>query len=491
WDAADAGAEGYTPEQCAKIFADPGNFEESNKTAIIEQSSMQVAALPPLAVDVHMTDLGNARLIVQEHGGNIRYVHQWGKWFVWKDTHWHSDDDGGVERLAKQTMMNLYYKALGAPDQTVRFKHAMKSQQRTAIRDAIALAQTEPGVALTSDRLDSNPWLLNVLNGTLDLRFGVLRSHDKHDLITRVIPVSFDPSAQCPTWDKFVARVTNGDGSLIRFLQKAMGYTLTGVTSEHCLFYIYGDGLNGKSTFLELQMELSSGYARRISSESLMVKAHGAGIPNDLAGLVAARYVAGSEVEEGSQLYEARLKEWTGGDTVTARFLHREFFEFRPQFKLWLAGNYKPIIKGTDKGIWRRFHLIPFTAVIRPDEIDKKLPSKLKAELSGILRWAVEGCLMWQSEGLLPPAAVQEATAEYRAESDLIGLFLEERTRPAPGAEFSTKAVYAAYKLWAESGGLRPISSMSFSRKLKDKGVLVPRASGSAVSKVHGLVLAA
>jgi putative DNA primase/helicase len=273
------------------------------------------------------------------------------------------------------------------------------------------------GYPVIPEHLDQDPWLFNVENGTIDLKTGELRPHERGALITKLAPVQYDREAECPTWWKFLMRIFNGNLALIEFLQKAVGYALTGSTREQCLFFLHGLGANGKSTLLEIIHTLLGDYAHRTSSETFLIKKSG-GIPNDVAALRGARLVGAVEVESGRRLAEVLIKEMTGGDRISARFLHAEWFDFKPEFKIFLAANHKPVIRGTDHAIWRRIHLIPFNVQIPKPEQDRDLPEKLKAELPGILNWALEGCQMWQLYGLEPPAEVQAATQDYREEMD-------------------------------------------------------------------------
>ncbi|MBF0460387.1 MAG: hypothetical protein HQL87_03235 [Magnetococcales bacterium] len=445
---------------------------------IFEHDGNQQAALAAIAPDTpgapdkSESDLGNAARFVAEHGTDLRYVAAWG-WLTWIGTHWGRDQTGEATRRAKGSIRGLVKKAfaLDSPaDQNRLLRFALRSQARQGIENALKLAQTEAEVVALPEQFDCNPMVLNVQNGTLDLKTGTLHPHRRADLLTKILSVDFDQSAQCPTWIKFLQKVTGNDQELCSFLQKAVGYSLTGSTNEQCLFYLFGHGRNGKSVFIETLSELFGRYARRISSESLMVKPNGGGIPNDIAALAGARLVVSSEVEEGSRLNETRIKELTGSDTVSARFLHQEFFEFKPAFKLWIAGNHKPIIRGTDLGIWRRIRLIPFAVTIPESEVDPNLPAKLRAEFPGILAWAVEGCRAWQRTGLMPARAVVQATNEYRTESDLIGLFLEEACILDASLEVQARALYAAYRSWIEAGGGRAMTSSMLTRKLGERG---------------------
>ena len=288
----------------------------------------------------------------------------------------------------------------------------------------LRLVRSEPAIAIDPSNLDSDPWLWNCETGTLDLRTGKLREHRRDDRITKLCAVKFDPRAGCGLWLQFLEDVTAGDRQLNAYLQKAVGCSLTGDVREHVLFFLYGIGANGKSTFINaVQAMMGADYAMKAPPDLLMVKANETH-PTERADLAGKRFVACIEAGEGKRLAEALVKEMTGGDPLHR--MREDFWQFDPTHKIWLAANHKPNIRGTDEGIWRRIKIIPFTVVIRPDRRDKELPQKLKAEFSGILNWAVDGCLRWQAEGLAEPDVVQAATGQYRQQQDVLAAFLAE-----------------------------------------------------------------
>jgi P4 family phage/plasmid primase-like protien len=433
----------------------------------------------------NFTDLGNAQRLVAMFGDDMRYCHTWKRWLTWDGKRWLTDETGGapVSRMAQEVIRMMYAEASQMEDRDSRkdlVAWARKCESRSRIDNMIALAQTQLGVAITPADLDTDPWLLNVLNGTLDLRTGKLRAPDRRDLLTRMVPVEFDPKAECPNWIRFLTRAMDGDGEMIGFIQKAVGYTLTGETREHTMFFSYGQGKNGKSTFTETMAALFADYGRRVPTETLMVRQN-EGISNDVARLKGARFVSAAETEEGKRLNESKLKDLTGGDTIVARFMHAEFFEFKPTFKIWMYGNHKPIIRGVDEGIWRRIHMIPFVVTIPPEERDGELPAKLLRELPGILAWAVRGCLCWQRDGLQKPKAMEEAVQEYREEMDVIGSFLEECTVRTPGQHTTPRALYQEYVRWAKVTGAHEGSENGFSRQLKSRGMNAEKANGARV----------
>jgi P4 family phage/plasmid primase-like protien len=340
--------------------------------------------------DFDCTDAGNADRLVYWHGNNIRYNGALG-WLVWNGSYWKPDETHQIDRLAVQTARAIYREAEQAADTTKQralSDHARKSQSRRATQDMISLARSL--VPIASEALDRNPWLLNVKNGTLDLKTGTLREAQREDYITRQSPVVFDPEAKASRWERFLAEIMPDKPGYIRLLCQFSGYCLTGNTSEECFLVPWGTGRNGKSKFLEAIKRVLGPYAAETAPETLMVKKY-EGIPNDLAKLRGARLVTAIETEEGKRLAEARVKQIVGGDTITARFMRHEWFDFKPEFKLILATNHKPQIRGTDPAIWERIHLIPFTAYFAPGQRDTTLSATLEAECSGILNWMLEG----------------------------------------------------------------------------------------------------
>ncbi len=377
----------------------------------VEQIAKSISRYDP-SKPLPLTDLGNARRLAIRHGHDLQYCYPWNCWLIWDGQRWSRDDSGEVYRRAKDTVRGIYEEAHAAGDKVDAVaKHALRSQQRERIEALIRLAQSD--LAITPDAIDRLPWLLNVENGTLDLRSGELQPHRRDDFLTKLAPVAFDPTALCPTWLRFLERIFCADDSLIQFIQRAVGYALTGDTQEQCLFLLHGTGANGKTTLLEAIRALMGDYARTADFATFLAKNHDA-IRNDLAALKAARLVSASEVERGRRLNEPLVKQLTGGDRITARFLHAEFFEFAPQFKLFLAANHKPEIRGMDEGIWRRVRLIPFEVMIPTGQQDKSLGEKLLTELPGILNWLIAGCLAWQRRWLQPPDRVVAATSSYR-----------------------------------------------------------------------------
>ena len=421
-------------------------------------------------LEFKLSDLGNAERLVHDFGDQIRYCHAWKKWLIWDGVRWAVDQSGRIYQLAKKVVRKIYGDAQtgnGYGLRTAIAKHAIASESDSRIKAMVALAQSE--VPITPDMLNSNPWLLNCLNGTIDLRTGELLPHQIEHFITKLASVEFDPNATCPLWHQFLIRIMDENEQLIKFLQRAIGYALTGETSEQCLFIFYGCGANGKSTFLQTLGCLLGDYSISTPTETLLVKRRGA-IPNDVARLKGARFVVASESDVEQRLAESLIKQMTGGDTITARFLHQEWFDFEPTHKVFFGTNHRPVIKGTDYAIWRRIRLVPFEITIPEEERDKDLFDKLKDEASGILAWAVKGCLDWQQRGLGVPEEVKEATDSYREEMDALGEFLKDCCYQKAEAKVSSKQLYEAYSLWCQDNGQELVGQRAFSSALREKG---------------------
>lgn len=440
---------------------------------------------------VPYSDTYNAEHFAQDHAAALRYCYPWKTWLVWTGTHWHRDETGAVMQCAKQTIKHLALRmtALDDPrDLQQLAQHIQRSLSLPRLKAMVELAQSEPGMPILPTALDTDPWLLNCRNGTLDLRTGILRPHAQADGLTKCLPVNYDPQARCPTWMAFLARIMDGQTDLVTFLQRAVGYALTGDTSEHVLFLLHGTGRNGKSTFLETLHALLGDYAKQTDFLTFLARDHDT-VRNDLADLQGARFVAAVEVEEGRRLAENLVKQVTGGDRIKARFLYQEYFEYVPQFKVFLACNHKPVIRGTDLAIWERIRLIPFTVTIPKAERDKHLLTTLRQELPGILAWAVQGCLDWQQHGLGEPPAVVQATGAYRAEMDLLGQFLEDQTVIGTHVQVASIDLYSAYTTWCEANGELPMSKKALGSRLLERGFAPTRLGPHQARGWQGLGL--
>ena len=464
---------GMTPEaiEAALLAENYARCDPPLAEREVRQIAKSIGRYEPGAAGFHRTDLGNACRLVARHGDDLRYVPDFKKWLTWDGARWLFDEDGEVMRCAKQTALSIYGEAAAERDNERRKALAVwaaKSEGEQRLRAMLELAKSEPGVPVRPNELDADPWLLSVSNGVVDLRTGALKEPRREDYITKRAQVDFRQGATCPAWLTFLDRIFNGDANLIAFMQRAVGYSLTGLTSEQLFFLLYGTGQNGKSTLLGVLRALLGDYAATAPAATFMERDKG-GPTNDLARLRGARFVAAIETEDGQKLAESLVKQVTGEDMISSRFLYAEFFEYLPAFKLWLAVNHRPVIKGDDYAIWRRIRLVPFEVCIPEGEKDKTLPGKLKAELPGILNWALEGCRLWQESGLAAPEAVMAATEAYRGEMDVLQQFFDECCYIDSGATVKATALYSAYRDWAETNTGWVLSQTKFGRKLGDR----------------------
>lgn len=436
------------------------------------------------------TDAGNGERFIARHGQDVRYVPTWRTWLVWDGVRWRQDDVCEPERRAKETVRAIHLEADTSDtiDRKATFKHALASEAGPRLKAMLTCAQSETGVAVRPGAFDAHPMLFNCANGTVDLRSGALCAHSRTDLLTKRSTVTFDASAECPLWFKFLNRVFDEDAAVIEYVQRAVGYTLTGETSEQVLHLLYGLGQNGKSTFVETLAHLMGDYAMQADFTTFLDGKTG-GPRDDIARLAGARMVRSIEAGEGKRFNESLIKTLTGQDTVAARFLYSKTFEFKPVFKLWFAANHKPVVRGTDLGIWRRIRLIPFMITIPPDDRDAELDVKLRAESSGILNWAIAGALEWQRKGLKPPPVVQIVTDQYRSESDVMGSFLDECCVTGNGYEVPASELYKGFKQWCDESGEWCPSQTLFGRRMEERGFGSRKTGGVKVRK--GLKLTA
>jgi putative DNA primase/helicase len=438
------------------------------------QAPLELSTRGPDLEPEHLTDLGNARRFVRLCGADVRYVAPLRQWIIWDGARWAPDEVQGIFQLAKHVVAGIYAEA-GFELEEARRKplaqHALRSESVRALQAMITLAQSEATIPVRPEQLDADPWLLNCANGTIELKTGTLRPHRRADLITKVIPIAYDAAASCPAWLTFLARVLDDHAALIDFVQRAVGYSLTGSTTEQCLFVLWGSGANGKSTFVVALTRVLAAYAATMDANTLLArKGDDLGARNDLATLAGIRFAAAMESDMGRRLAEALVKQITGGDHVKVRRLYADPFEILPAFKIFLSTNHKPLIRGTDNAIWRRLRLIPFNVVIPDVEQDHRLLEKLAAEAPGILAWAVQGCLAWQRDGLGLPEEVRTATAAYRGDMDLLADFLGDRCIVDPMASVTAADLYAAYLDWAQQAGEKPLSQKALGGYLRERG---------------------
>ena len=436
------------------------------------------------------SDAGNAERFVDEHSEGVMYIPNVG-WYAWAGAHWSEDKSETIVQRALETMRRQTAEAFAATDdnRAKRIAFALKSEGSQRIRGALELARSNPRVVASLDTLDAHPMLLNVANGTLDLTEGILRPHRAEDLLTTNSGVTYDPSAAAPLFTRFLEETftvhvadridKHETRSLIAYVQRIAGYILTGSTGEQVVLLFYGTGENGKSVLIEVLSALLGELARVIDIRALLFTASdnrtGAGPSDHIARLRGARLVTTCEVEQGRRFDEATLKNLTGGDRITACFKFKSGFDFKPQFKIVIAANHLPKVHGTDRGIWRRIRVVPFSNVVQ--EPDKELAAKIIAtELPGVLEWAVEGCKAWRANGLGSCLAVEMLTTAYREDQDIVGQFLADCCVVNPSVWTPTAMLHAAYTSWARETGAADLSQKAMTGRLTDRpGITLKR----------------
>ena len=503
---------GTPDEALPDILADAAPFEAHEIYTIYQRQEEPDAAELDLARQLR-NDIGNAGRLRKRFGWRLLMVKDIG-WHVWTGQRW-DGVRGEIEaqRLAHRTARAIFAEAkalacegpqpvmeidkktgeiIAREETPAEFTARVDSHRKWATTSGNSpklkamLEQSAPDCTVKVEELDADPWVLNLPNGVLDLRnlpkgadagggdepgSGGLMNHDPLRLISKIAGAAYDPDAGCPIFDAFLARILP-DASVRLFLQRWFGYSLSGSTAEQCLVFLYGTGSNGKSTLVEVIMRVLGDYAMTLNFSSLYHddRKRGSDATPDIAQLPGARMVLASEPEAGVRFSEALIKTLTGDARIKARNLNLGFFDFAPEFKLTLAGNHKPSVRGQDEGIWRRVNLVPFDVQVPKAERDKRLPEKLKAEYPGILNWLLDGLRMYLEDGLQPPEAVAAATEKYRSESDPIGQFLAEETRPLPGSHVQATALHGRYCDWAKANAIDAVSATLFGRRLRDRG---------------------
>lgn len=483
------------------------NWDEyAQKWEEADATSLQ-ASLAEILNDFRMSgtaysDVFNAETMIQCYGAKLRHCREWRSWYVWDGTTWRKDRDGRIMGFARETVKWLGTQAFERGDEQLG-KHAIRSLSDRSLTAMLGQASTMEPRRLPED-FDQHPWLLNCPNGTVDLRTARVAPNDPDLLITKCTAAPYDSESMCPTWEAFLWRIMGGstgedspDDSevelearteaddtardLVAFLQRAIGYSLVGSTLEKILLIPYGAGDNGKSTFIEtISGVLGPDYAMRTPTALFLSKGEHA-IPNDVAQLKGIRFAYAAEAPQERRLDESLIKELTGGDTISARFMRGEFFSFQPECTLWMATNHKPQTRGTDQALWNRLKLVPFVAVIPPAEQDIHLREKLMEEAPGILAWAVRGCLAWQRQGLDTPQSIIDATSAYRQENDMMAQFLTDRCVRGPNYFVKSSQLYEAYKAWCEEMGERYPTQRAFSTSLKEKGFEIVKRNSMIV----------
>ena len=418
-------------------------------------------------------DTGNALRFRDANAGLIHYNHVDGCWIYWDGVRWASDENGEIKRRADKMLADMakdLKEMQDDPAYNAYKKHLSRSRSHRGKEGFIAEARHLEGVPVLPSEMDRAGNAFNVRNCLISLKTGRTAEHDKKYMISKLAPVTYDENAKCPRWDRFIEEITCGDKSLQLYLQRMIGYCMTAYTKEQCMFFLYGNGSNGKSVFVDTIAYMLGEYAASCQPETVMMRDRNNTARGDLARLKGARMVVTSEPNDGCRLDEGIVKQMTGGteNKLTARFLYGREFEFSPEFKIVMSTNYKPVIKGTDNGIWRRVRLIPFTAEFTKENRDPQLIEKLRRELPGILNWAIAGAVGWCKEGLPPCAIIDEAGQEYRSEMDRVQQFLDDCTTRSESSSTQASTLYKCYKAWcSEQGDRFPVGSTKFFMELK------------------------
>jgi putative DNA primase/helicase len=438
-----------------------GDFKKSAKE-LLEQGFGQKTKRRKDDPEETVTDVDTANQFVSHFGKDFVFCDPWRKWVVWDGRRWVPDRVGAAFGRSVEIAVNAG-------------ERRQKSERISAtLRVAQHMRAVEP------EQFDGDPWMLNCLNGTLNLKDGTFGEHLRENLLTKVCPTTYDPAAKAPRWESFLREIMNDNDVLVGYLQRLAGYSLTGIVREHILPIAYGKGANGKSTFLgALRNVIGPDYAAEAAPDLVMTRSS-VPHPTERADLAGKRFVTTIEVEDGRRLAENFVKQLTGGDELKVRRMREDFWTLRPTWKIFMATNNKPEIKGMDFGIWRRVRLIPFSVVIGPDRIDYTLMDKLMAEREGILAWAVEGARRWREGGLADPPEVLSATAEYRSDADVVGRFFSDCCVLMPQLRAKASDLYDAFVDWhrREMGHEEPMSGTAFGRRLADLGYNVEKAGG-------------
>lgn len=436
---------------------------------------------PPSTEIKNLTDMGNSERFIEQHGDKILYCPPWKKWLVWDGTRWKEDGTGVIKRMAKRTVRRIPDEVEHAASDKQReaiIKHAHRSESANKLDNMIQLAQSEESVVTQPEEFDHDPFLLNTPNCMIDLKAWKVGKHNPKYRLMKRVGALYDPHAESPVWDAFLYKIMGGNENLLKFLQRAVGYGMTGSTKEQVVFFLHGKGSNGKSTFLEALRFVLADYAMNTPTSTIMRTESTSTANNDVARLRGARLVTAVETEENQRLAESTIKAITGGDSITARYLYSEFFEFKPEFKLFLACNHKPVITGVDNGIWRRIRLIPFSVILSDEEKDIHLPDKLQKEASGILNWMLEGCRMWQEEGLGNPDEIIAAISEYRGEMDSLAQFFADCCVIVPNAKVQATKLYEVFQRWSAAAGERSRTQRDFGSKMSERGFTSLKGTG-------------
>lgn len=456
-------------------WLDEGNTKE--ELLILCDSTLTYTPSKKDILNFNFSDVGNAERLIEVHGRNIRYNPLRNSWMIWSGKHWEIDMSCKVEVLARDVIKRVQHfgeKIETIDEETQKLKKSiksfvLKSENDSRIKAMINQTKSQPGVIIRET--DKDPYILNFNNGTFNLKTGQLHPHNREDNITKLIPINYNPSATAPNWTSFLNKIFMGDIELVEYMQRIVGYSLTGSITEQCFFMCYGAGSNGKTTFLNTVQRLMGAYTDTLSPNSLMLSQNNDRARGDLAKLQGKRLVISSEPNEGQTFDESLLKALTGGDVVPVRFLYGEEFPLVAQFKLWIMTNEKPKVRGTNNGIWRRVRLIPFLYTFTDAEkIENYEELYILPEIEGILNWAIEGCKKYLSEGIKTPAQVLEAVDEYKRDMDQIQRYIDDNCLSGEDFYCQATVLYNNYLKWCVENGEHEISNVKFANKLKEKG---------------------
>jgi putative DNA primase/helicase len=436
-----------------------------------ERSAVAKRSTALAALCEKRNDLGNGAWFVHLYGDRVRYNRNQQVWLFWDGKRWRADRGTDAEKYAKRAVHEMLRRGAATHDDDLA-QYALKCGSVKARDNMLTMARSEDAVDFGQVDFDADMWLLNVNNGTIDLRTGALRPHDPDDLITTLIPVDYDPAARSELWERTLSQVFEGREETVRYFQRATGYSLTGDVRHECFFLLYGEGRNGKGTVVETLQHLLKEYRRTTQFETFLKKRFTGGINNEFADLAGARVVVASESEDGRSFSAGVIKNLTGGDEVTTRFLYQNLFTYKPAFKIWLITNFKPGVSADDLAFWERCKVIPFKHTFAAGERNETLKTQLSAvrEQQGILAWAVRGCLDWQSQGLGSCPDVEESTKAYRDENDHFAQWLAVACVTGPDKTAATGDLLASYVEWCAANGIekwKMLNPTAFGLKLK------------------------
>jgi len=485
----------------AALHVENEKLDEPMDERRVNRIARSAAKYKPAPKEIPQTDAGNGERFAIRCRDEVRFCPQKGKWMAWDGKRWAEESDGRESYLAKTVARSIAeVEAAEVEDDTkarALRKWAHDSESQHHLDAMVRRAKSEPGIQIKWVQFDSDPYLLNLENGILNLKTGQLVEHDRNALCSKLAAVRFVPGARHPVLDAYLEHATGGDREFEGFLQRAFGYSLTGDVSAESFFMVIGPGGSGKTTLVEALKEMLGDYAGTIEAESFLKNKRNGAPRNDLAAICGMRMLGASEIEDGRQLSESTIKSLTGGEKISTRFLHKEFFSFLPMAKFWMAANEAPVVSDKDTGVWRRLVRLPFMNVAeKPDPTIKEILRKDERARSALLAWALQGCLDWQSrgrgkDGLAIPDVVSQATSDYRQGSNPLADFLDEQCELGPDHIAQVSALRAAYASWSKGQGQRVMTPQDFNSRLEAKGLRrdTRKVDGRAVKVWAGLSL--